>query len=176
LINKSNRGGKIMPFGMDEAEIESRVKEELSVRPGHVARFNKYQIELIAKVIASVIVENNIKLKYSLGINMDNDNTWAGKKLDAMASATGPREDVLEGKAIPVGKDLQLLGSLGEELQVFGRLDELVYMSGTDQLKHEFSKPKPLLIRLPDGSLFLLRDESSYNVVRNHVGRWELIG
>ena len=165
-----------MPFGMDEAEIESRVKEELNVRPGHVARFNKYQIELIAKVIASVVVENNIKLKYSLGINMDDDRSWVGKKLDTSASATGPREGALEGKAILAGKDLQLLGSIGEEFQVFGRLDELVYMSGSDQRKHEFIKPKPLLIRLPDGSLFLLRDESGYDVVRNHEGRWELIG
>jgi hypothetical protein len=165
-----------MPFGMDEAEIELRVKEELNVRPGHVARFNKYQIELIAKVIASVVVENNIKLKYSLGINMDDDRSWVGKKLDTSASATGPRESALEGKAILAGKDLQLLGSIGEEFQVFGRLDELVYMSGSDQRKHEFIKPKPLLIRLPDGSLFLLRDESGYDVVRNHEGRWELIG
>jgi hypothetical protein len=165
-----------MPFGMDEAEIELRVKEELNVRPGHVARFNKYQIELIAKVIASVVVENNIKLKYSLGINMDDDRSWVGKKLDTSASAIGPREAALEGKAILAGKDLQLLGSIGEEFQVFGRLDELVYMSGSDQRKHEFIKPKPLLIRLPDGSLFLLRDESGYDVVRNHEGRWELIG
>jgi hypothetical protein len=165
-----------MPFGMDEAEIESRVKEELSVRPGHVARFNKYQIELIAKVIASVVVENNIKLKYSLGINMDNDRTLVAKKVDALTSATGPRESALEGKAILAGKDLQLLGSIGEEFQVFGRLDELVYMSDSEQRKHEFNKPKPLLIRLPDGSLFLLRDESGYNVIRNHEGRWELIG
>jgi hypothetical protein len=165
-----------MPFGMDEAEIESRVKEELSVRPGHVARFNKYQIELIAKVIASVIVENNIKLKYSLGINMDNDRTWVGKKLDSLASTTGPREGALEGKAMLAGKDLHLLESIGEEFQVFGRLDELVYMSGSDQRKHEFIQPKPLLIRLPDGSLFLLRDESRYSVVRNHEERWELIG
>ena len=165
-----------MPFGMDEAEIESRVKEELNVRPGHVARFNKYQIELIAKVIASVVVENNIKLKYSLGINMDNDRSWVGKKLDGLSPSTRPRESALEGKAILAGKDLQLLGSIGEEFQVFGRLDELVYMSGSDQRKHEFIKPKPLLIRLPDGSLFLLRDESGYDVVRNHEGRWELIG
>jgi hypothetical protein len=165
-----------MPFGMDEAEIESRVKEELNVRPGHVARFNKYQIELIAKVIASVVTENNIKLKYSLGINMDNDRSWVGKKLDGLSPSTGPREGALAGKAILAGKDLQLLGSIGEEFQVFGRLDELVYMSGSDQRKHEFIKPKPLLIRLPDGSLFLLRDESGYDVVRNHEGRWELIG
>jgi hypothetical protein len=165
-----------MPFGMDEAEIESRVKEELSARPGHVARFNKYQIELIAKVIASVVVENNIKLKYSLGITMNNDKTWVGTKLDALASATGPHEGAFVGGAILAGKDLQQLGSMGEEFQVFGRLDELVYMSGSDQRKHEFIRPKPLLIRLPDGSLFLLRDESRYNVVRNHEGRWELIG
>jgi hypothetical protein len=165
-----------MPFGMDEAEIELRVKEELNVRPGHVARFNKYQIDLIAQVIASVIVENNIKIKYSLGINMDNDRTWVGKKLDGLSPATGPREGTLEGNAILAGKDLQLLGSIGEEFQVFGRLDELVYISGSDQRKHEFIKPKPLLIRLPDGSLFLLRDESRYDVVRNHEGRWELIG
>ena len=165
-----------MPFGMDEEEIESKVKEELSVRPGHVARFNKYQIDLIAKVIASVIVENNIKLKYSLETNTDNDMAWVGKKLDALASTTRSREGALEGKAILSDKDLQLLGSIGEEFQVFGRLDELVYMSGSDRHKHEFTKPKPLLIRLPDGSLFLLRDESRYNIVRNHEGRWELIG
>jgi hypothetical protein len=165
-----------MTFGMDETEIESRVKEELNVRPGHVARFNKYQIELIAKVIASVVTENNIKLKYSLGINIDNDRLWVGKKVDTSASATGPREGALVGNAMLAGKDLQLLGSIGEEFQVFGRLDELVYMSGSDQRKHEFIKPKPLLIRLPDGSLFLLRDESRYDVVRNHEGRWELIG
>lgn len=165
-----------MPFGMDEDEIESRVKEELSARPGHVVRFNKYQIELIAKVIASVVVENNIKLKYSLGITMDNDKKWAGTKLDALTSATGPRETALGEGAILAGNDLQRLGSMGEEFHVFGRLDELVYMSGSDKRKHEFIKPKPLLIRLPDGSLFLLRDESRYNVVRNHEGRWELIG
>jgi len=35
-----------MPFGMEEADIESRVTEELRTRPGHVAHFNKYQIKI----------------------------------------------------------------------------------------------------------------------------------
>ena len=56
-----------MPFGMEEAKIESRVTEELRTRPGHVAHFNKYQIEIIAGAIASVIVENNARIQYSLG-------------------------------------------------------------------------------------------------------------
>ena len=56
-----------MPFGMEAEEIESKVIEELSKRPGHGARFNTYQIEIIARVIASVIAENNAKLQDSLG-------------------------------------------------------------------------------------------------------------
>lgn len=56
-----------MPFGMEEAEIESKLVEELRTRPGHVAHFNKYQIEIIAGAIASVLVENNARIQYSLG-------------------------------------------------------------------------------------------------------------
>lgn len=56
-----------MPFGMEAQEIESKVAEELSKRLGMVARFNRYQIELIAGAVALVIVENNAKIKHSLG-------------------------------------------------------------------------------------------------------------
>lgn len=56
-----------MSFGMEEADIESKLVEELRTRPGHVAHFNKYQIEIISGAIASVIVENNAKIQYSLG-------------------------------------------------------------------------------------------------------------
>ena len=57
----------VMSFGMEEADIESKLVEELRTRPGHVAHFNKYQIEIISGAIASVIVENNAKIQYSLG-------------------------------------------------------------------------------------------------------------
>ena len=149
-----------MSFGMEEAEIESKVIAELSTRPGHVVRLNRYQIELIARAIASVIFENNLRIKYSLGSEMDK----------------GQRANTLEEKAILAGHDIQMLGQMGDQLQLFGKLDELAYRSGLDQYKHEFTEPKPLLIRLPDGSLFLLRDESRYKVTRNSQGRWELIG
>ena len=56
-----------MPFGMEEGKIESRVTEELRTRPGYVANFNMYQIEITAGAIASVIVENNARIQYSLG-------------------------------------------------------------------------------------------------------------
>lgn len=57
----------VIPFGMEEAYIESKLVEELRTRPGHVAHFNKYQIEIISGAIASVIVENNARIQYSLG-------------------------------------------------------------------------------------------------------------
>ena len=56
-----------MSFGMEKAEIESKVVEVLRKRPGGLERFNRYQIDLIARAIASVIVENNTKIQYSLG-------------------------------------------------------------------------------------------------------------
>lgn len=55
-----------MPFGMEEAEIELKVAEELRKRPGHVAHFKKGQIKVLAGAIASIIVENNAKIQYSL--------------------------------------------------------------------------------------------------------------
>ena len=55
-----------MPLGMEAEEIKSKVVEELSKRPGHVVRFNTYQIETIARAIASVIAENNAKIQDSL--------------------------------------------------------------------------------------------------------------
>jgi len=161
---------------MEEAEIESKVIAELSTRPGHVVRLNSYQIELIARAIASVIFENNLRIKYSLGSEMDNERTCVGKTLSTPASRTDQSVNILEEKAMLAGNDLRKLGPMGDALHQIGRLDELVYTSGLVQYRHEFTEPKPLLIRLPDGSLFLLRDESRYNVTRNSEGRWELIG
>ena len=61
-----------MPFGMETEQIESRVVDTLSQRPGHVAHFNKYQIELLARAIAAAIVENNARIQSSLGdVRMD---------------------------------------------------------------------------------------------------------
>ena len=61
-----------MPFGMETEQIESRVTDTLSQRPGHVAHFNKYQIELLARAIAAAIVENNARIQSSLGdVRMD---------------------------------------------------------------------------------------------------------
>jgi len=59
-------GMRTMPFGMEAEEIESKVVDELSKRRGHVLRFNSYQIEIIARAIASVIVENNARIQDSL--------------------------------------------------------------------------------------------------------------
>lgn len=164
-----------MSFGMEEAEIESKVIAELSTRPGHVVRLNSYQIELIARAIASVIFENNLRIKYSLGSEMDNEGN-RGKTLSTPASRTGQSVNILEEKAILAGNDLRKLGPMGKAVHQIGRLDELAYASGLGKYRHEFTEPKPLLIGLPDGSLFLLRDESRYKVTRNSEGRWELVG
>jgi hypothetical protein len=166
----------VMPFGMEEAEIESKVIAELSARPGHVLRLNDYQIELIARAIASVIFENNLRMKYSLGSKMDNEGTSVGKTLSTPSPRTRQGVNRIEEKAMLAGNDIRMIGSTGEELHLFGKLDELIYTSGLDKHKHEFIEPKPLLIRLLDGSIFLLRDESKYNVSRNSGGKWELIG
>jgi hypothetical protein len=59
-------------FGMETEQIESRVTDTLSQRPGHVAHFNKYQIELLARAMATAIVENNARIQSSLGdVRMD---------------------------------------------------------------------------------------------------------
>ena len=61
-----------MQFGMEMEQIESRVTDTLSHRPGHVAHFDKYQIELLARAIAAAIVENNARIQSSLGeVHMD---------------------------------------------------------------------------------------------------------
>jgi len=61
-----------MSFGMDTEQIESRVAHELSQRPGRVAHFDKYQIELLARAIAAAIVENSARIQSSLGeVRMD---------------------------------------------------------------------------------------------------------
>ncbi len=56
-----------MSFGMKREEIEAKVIEELKKRPGGMELFNEHKREVIAKAIASVIVENNTKIQYSLG-------------------------------------------------------------------------------------------------------------
>lgn len=56
-----------MAFGMEKAEIESKVTKELRKRSGGLIRFTKYEAEAIAGAIAAVIVENNTKIQYSLG-------------------------------------------------------------------------------------------------------------
>ena len=56
-----------MTFGMETEQIELKVADALSHRPGHVAHFDKYQIELLARAIAAAIVENNASIQSSLG-------------------------------------------------------------------------------------------------------------
>jgi hypothetical protein len=56
-----------MTFGMETEQIESRVADVLSQRPVRVAHFDKYQIELLARAIATAIVENNARIQSSLG-------------------------------------------------------------------------------------------------------------
>jgi len=172
--NEFFREVSVMPFGMEKEEIESKVVEELRKRPGHVARFNNYQIEAISQAIASVIAENNTKTQYSLEGKMGNERTWVEEMLNTMASLTGQSVDTLREKAVLAGIGLRLSEPMGEKPQVFGRLDDLVYTNGSERYRHAFTEPKPLLIKLQDESLFLLRDESKYSVARNSGGKWEL--
>jgi hypothetical protein len=61
------RGVIDMPFGMEMEQIESRVADTLSQRPGRVAHFDKYQIELLTSAIATAIADNNHRIQSSLG-------------------------------------------------------------------------------------------------------------
>ena len=56
-----------MSLGMKTEQIESRVTYELSQRPVRVAHLDKYQIEILARAIATAIVENNTRIQSSLG-------------------------------------------------------------------------------------------------------------
>ena len=56
-----------MAFGLEKQEIESKVLEELRKHRGGLKRFDDYQIEAIADAVASVILENNTKIQYTLG-------------------------------------------------------------------------------------------------------------
>jgi hypothetical protein len=165
-----------MPFGMEEQAIESRAIEKLRQRPGHIARFNNYQIDAIAKAIASAIIENNSKIEHSLGETVDSGANWVDEILNTLAQLTGQSADTLREKVILAGLGIRVAEPVRENIQLLGRIDELTYTNSSDRYRHEFNEPKPLLIKLPNGTLFLLRGESNYNVTLNSHGRWEVIG
>lgn len=165
-----------MPFGMEKEDIESKATEELRQRPGHVARFNNFQIDAIAKAITSVIIENNSRIQHSLEDTVDSGGNWVDEILNTLAQLTGQSVDTLREKVILAGIGIRVAEPVRENIQLLGRIDELVYTNTSDRYRHDFNEPKPLLIKLPNGSLFLLRGESNYTVTLNSKGRWEVIG
>lgn len=100
--------------------------------------------------------------------------------LKAVASLSGENLDTFVAKALIVGSWVIFTDKVKQtqalDFKLVGSLDAISYSRLGQEYYHEFSKPKPLLMSLPDGSIFIHRAKSSYKVASRDDGVPEVHG